>query len=194
MELVGTSEIAALAGVSRSAVTNWVSRDSSFPQPVAVLACGQIWEKTAIDRWLTENGYSNSGKADALPELKIGGVYSHDFICTSFGGDAKSGTYLPQSQQTILCGCFTIEMNPEAPEWILIGNKNKVIKKAERLESQGGSIPVFLKLGTNQWEYQGQYELVTYSRAPEIFREKAREAQREDIVGALNFRRCKAAR
>ena len=128
----------------------------------------------------------------AIENLKIGQIYTHDFICKTFGGDAKSGTYLPQSQQTILCGCFTTTMNPDAPECVLVGNSPRIMAKAEKLAAQGGSIPVFLKLGTNQWEYKGRFELMLFSKNLPDFEAKAIAADRNDVAAALFFRRAEA--
>ena len=189
MELVGTSEIAALASASRSAVSNWVARDPSFPKPVADLACGQIWDKRDIDLWLEKNNHLWEPEMSAINNLQVGQIYTHDFICKAFGGDTKSGSYLPQSQQTILCGCFTTSMNPEAPECVLVGNGPRILGKAEKLAAQGGSIPVFLKLETNQWEYKGQYELLSFSKNSSDFEAKAVAADRNDVAAALFFRR-----
>jgi hypothetical protein len=188
MELVGTSEIAALASASRSAVSNWVSRDPSFPKPLADLACGQIWDKKEIEVWLAKNHLIRENGMSAIENLQIGQIYTHDFICKTFGGDAKSGTYLPQSQQTILCGCFTTMMNPDAPECVLVGNGPRIMAKAEKLAAQGGAIPVFLKLDTNQWEYKGRYELMLFSKNLPDFEAKAIVADRNDVAAALFFR------
>jgi len=189
MELVGISEIAELASTTRSAVSNWVVRDPSFPTPLASLACGQIWDKDDVEGWLVKNSHLTEGKMNTTENLQVGHLYTHDYICQAFGGDAKSGTYLPQKQQTILCGCFTKTMNPGAPECILVGRGPKIIAKAEKLAVQGGVIPVFLKIDTNQWQYEGKYELVKFSKNPEDFESKAIAADRSDVVGALFFRR-----
>lgn len=52
MDLVGISEIAALAGVSRQAVSNWRSRSKNFPAPIAELSSGPVWHKEEIEEWL----------------------------------------------------------------------------------------------------------------------------------------------
>lgn len=189
MELVGISEIASLASTSRSAVSNWVARDPSFPKPLADLACGQIWNKTDIELWLKKNLHLQASSMDPKASLKVGQSYTHDFVCKTFGGDAKGGSYLPQSRHGILCGCFTTTLNPEAPDTILVGNGPKIIGKAEKLASQGGSIPVFLKKGTNQWVYQGVFELVSYSKDPKDYEEKAARADRNDVAAVLKFRK-----
>ena len=188
VELVGTSEIAILASASRSAVSNWVARDPSFPKPVADLACGQIWEKNEIEAWLEKNNHLRESDMSAKQNLQVGQIYTHDFICKTFGGDAKGGTYLPQSRQTILCGCFTTVLNPEAPECVLVGDGPRILSKAEKLAAQGGSIPVFLKTGTNQWIYKGEFEVTGFSKNSADFEAKAVAADRNDVAAALFFR------
>lgn len=51
-ELIGVFEIAELAGVTRQAVTNWRARSRDFPQPVAELHSGPVFQRSAIRRWL----------------------------------------------------------------------------------------------------------------------------------------------
>ena len=189
MELVGISEIAELAEVSRSAVSNWISRDPSFPQPIADLACGQIWQKADIERWLEQNKHLGRSAKKMDNGLIQGKVYTHDFICQMFGGDAKGGSYLVQTREGIVCGCFTGTMNPEAPECILIGNGPRIMAKAERMAQQGGSIPVFMKQGVNQWEYKGPYEFVRFSRDAADFETRAVLADRNDVAAALFFKK-----
>lgn len=191
MNLVGVSEIAALASVSRSAVSNWISRNPSFPKSVADLACGQIWNKEDIENWLRQNNLLTEDKMSERANMQIGAIYTHDFICKTFGGDAKGGTYLPENQQKILCGCFTKKMNPRAPECVLVGSAPRILGKAEKLANQSGPIPVFLKLETNQWEYKGQYELESFSKNPSDFEAIMNEATERDdeAVAALFFRK-----
>ena len=51
-DLVGIREIAVWAEVSPSAVANWRTRYSDFPQPVAQFAAGPIFSKGAVRKWL----------------------------------------------------------------------------------------------------------------------------------------------
>jgi len=50
--LVGLSEVAGLAGVSRQAVTNWRIRYEDFPKPIQVLQSGPVWQKETIEAWV----------------------------------------------------------------------------------------------------------------------------------------------
>jgi len=52
LELVGLSEVAEMAGVSRQAVVNWRARFSDFPSPTAELASGPVWIREDIEKWL----------------------------------------------------------------------------------------------------------------------------------------------
>lgn len=50
MELMGTSEIATLLGVSKQRVTALAARPD-FPAPVATLAMGKVWRSADIIEW-----------------------------------------------------------------------------------------------------------------------------------------------
>jgi len=74
MDLVGLSEVAEMAGVSRQAVVNWRARFSDFPAPSAELASGPVWVKEDIEKWLkiregnmesVITGVTGSGKPEA---------------------------------------------------------------------------------------------------------------------------------
>lgn len=54
-ELVGINEIAAMAGVSSQAVTNWRFRSPDFPLPLSELAAGPVFRKPQIRAWLKRN-------------------------------------------------------------------------------------------------------------------------------------------
>ena len=51
-DLIGISEIAKIAGVSRQAVANWRKRSSDFPSPIAELASGPIFRRSHVRVWL----------------------------------------------------------------------------------------------------------------------------------------------
>lgn len=51
-DLVGINEIAAMAKVSKQAVTNWRTRFSDFPAPVVELAAGPVFKTTQVRSWL----------------------------------------------------------------------------------------------------------------------------------------------
>ena len=54
MHLAGTTEIAKSLGVTRQAVVNWRSRNPEFPEPLARLASGPVYDELTIMQWLSE--------------------------------------------------------------------------------------------------------------------------------------------
>jgi len=53
-DLLGISEIAELASVTRQAVTNWRKRFDDFPKPLQILQSGPVWKKELIEEWLKQ--------------------------------------------------------------------------------------------------------------------------------------------
>lgn len=49
--LAGSRELAEHFGVSGGAIMNWVTRYSDFPEPVAVLYMGRIWNLDDVIAW-----------------------------------------------------------------------------------------------------------------------------------------------
>lgn len=57
VRLVGVREISKLLGVSRQRADQ-LTRTKRFPDPVADLASGRIWERVSVVRWAREAGRS----------------------------------------------------------------------------------------------------------------------------------------
>lgn len=53
-DLVGVHEIAEMLKVTRQRVDRIASTDSSFPDPVAVLAAGRIWRREEVEVWINQ--------------------------------------------------------------------------------------------------------------------------------------------
>lgn len=71
-KLVGISEIAEIAGVTKQAVANWRQRFDHFPKPVQTLQAGSVWDAEVIADWLkAKDGYQT--KVISFINLK-GGV------------------------------------------------------------------------------------------------------------------------
>jgi hypothetical protein len=66
--LVGIPEIAAIAGVQRTAVSNWRKRNPDFPTPVVETPSGLLFDLRAVERWLIENG-KIAGRVPIAPIL-----------------------------------------------------------------------------------------------------------------------------
>jgi hypothetical protein len=55
--LVGPSDIADIAGVSRSAVSNWRKRAEDFPDPVPGTSAKPLFSREAVNEWLMKRGH-----------------------------------------------------------------------------------------------------------------------------------------
>lgn len=62
MDVVGVPEIAQILGVSRQRVYQLIDTYEDFPAPVATLAVGRIWSRTAVEEWNQLHGERPSGK------------------------------------------------------------------------------------------------------------------------------------
>ena len=120
--------------------------------------------------------------------FEIGKPYTRQQIHQVLGGDQSS--YLPQRHKKIVCGCFNLERNPQAPEIILIENKTKVIEKAQLLLSQNEAIPVFVKRLSSNWVYQGYYHLQNYSQNQEEIAQMQALSFRDNIIAVLHLQKA----
>jgi len=185
---MGLYEIAQAAGVTPQAVSNWVVRKPDFPEPLAQLASGAVWDGRVIRAWLKQQQLigSEPARRREIQQFDVGSEYSFNAIAEAFGGQAFG--YLPQVGSRIVCGRFTLEMNPRAPYEVLVGDPPGVLRKAEMLAAQGGVIPVFIKAATNRWRYHGPMEVAGFDTNPRVARAKGKDANREDVIGVLSFR------
>jgi predicted DNA-binding transcriptional regulator AlpA len=55
LDLMGTTEIAEMLGVSRQRADQ-LSHSERFPEPVAVIAAGRIWLRSDVERWAAATG------------------------------------------------------------------------------------------------------------------------------------------
>jgi len=53
--LMGVAEVAELLGVSRQRVTQ-LAKTEAFPEPIAHLAAGPVWQAEDVERWAREAG------------------------------------------------------------------------------------------------------------------------------------------
>ncbi|HVA05479.1 MAG TPA: hypothetical protein VNG12_01940 [Acidimicrobiales bacterium] len=60
-DLVGAAEIASLFGVSRQRVDQ-LTRAEGFPEPVAELASGRIWNRDEVIAWAEATGRTIVGE------------------------------------------------------------------------------------------------------------------------------------
>jgi predicted DNA-binding transcriptional regulator AlpA len=61
-DLVGVAEIAQMLDVSRQRVDRIIKSAADFPPPLAELSAGRIWEKAAVEEWLSKNPRRGPGR------------------------------------------------------------------------------------------------------------------------------------
>lgn len=115
--------------------------------------------------------------------FEIGKPYTRDQIHDCLGGDKSS--YLPQRHKKIVCGCFNLATNPQAPEIVLVEAKTRVVAKAKLLLTQNQAIPVFVKRLSSNWVYQGYFRVQKYSEDEREITEMKRLSLRDNIIAAL---------
>lgn len=101
------------------------------------------------------------------------------------GADGSPPYYLLHCGDDVVAGCFTFELNPEAPAVVLAGNGQEVMRWADKFCKQKGDIPVFVRSGKEEWLYCGRYLLERPSTNPEEIRTHSALAKRTDVYKLL---------
>lgn len=96
----------------------------------------------------------------------IGNFYDYNETVAWFGGGNQS--YLPLKKGRVLGGRFKFKMNSAAPDVVVVGNKDSVVKKTDIFSTGGYSIPVFTKKGKKKWKYMGMYKFKDRSDDPAV--------------------------
>ena len=80
---------------------------------------------------------------------------------------------------------ITKKKNPKAPSIITVSKGPFIVKNAELLANTKTPVPVYLKLGTNQWLYKGKYKVFNYSLDKADIEEYHGSREIEEIHGIL---------
>jgi hypothetical protein len=98
------------------------------------------------------------------------------------GGDS----YIRTKDGEVKGLAITIKKNPKAPNIITVSNKGpRIIKNAELLANTKIAVPVYLKLGTNQWLFKGKYKVSNYSLDEADIKKHHGSRQIDEIHGIL---------
>ena len=132
---------------------------------------------------MVAGGSKGGGKASITwedsPVFNVGQGYSRAEISEVLGGSEVE--YLPTVDDRVVCGCFTLDHNPEAPDIILVGTGPVIEREATLFCKQDHPVPVFIKRRPNEWEYVGHYKFERCSTDPADF-----AAHHEGAVTPLN--------
>ena len=116
----------------------------------------------------------------------VGWDYTRDEIRAEVGGG--KGDALPHQNGRVVAGCFRRDLNPDAPDVILVGTGPNAQHWAEQFSRQVEPVPVFLKVGTDRWCHVGRYRVAERSREPDVVEEHAGMAGRRDVSQVLFLR------
>lgn len=121
---------------------------------------------------------------------KLGEFYSREEISRMFGGN--SWTYLPRNRGDVVSGCFRPDLNPKAPDEVLVGHGRLRVSSAKRLVEQGTPIPVFIQRASKRWEFIGYYRGKRYSDSASEVTPRARAANLDgQVAGVLYLEKAK---
>jgi Domain of unknown function (DUF6697) len=99
--------------------------------------------------------------------FKVGSEYTRDQIHEHLGGSKQS--YLPMVAGHVVAACLTPRLNPRAPHVVLCGRGLVIAAAGAALAKQTEPLPVFIKRGTNRWEYQGRFTVIgAYASGPQF--------------------------
>jgi hypothetical protein len=85
-----------------------------------------------------------------------GKLYTYDQVMGGLEGGRRQ-FYLPYRGRRVFGALLDPNLNPEAPEKILVGNRRDVPQAAILFWRQQTPVPTFVKKATNQWEFKGEY-------------------------------------
>ena len=111
--------------------------------------------------------------------------YTWSEIMDETGADGSPPYYLPHRDGAVVAGCFTLELNPEAPLVVLAGKGPKLSELADIFCAQTGSIPVCVKSGMGEWLCCGDFKLARSSTDLAEIASHTPEARRPDIYKLL---------
>ncbi len=114
---------------------------------------------------------------------KPGLSYTREKINEMLGGGVQA--FLPMKNARVTCGCFKLDVNPHAPEEVLVGTGPQREASARTAVLQQTPFPVFLKREVGEWEYVGFYRATRYlDQAHHLLADEER-TKRDGIAGIL---------
>ncbi|WP_111638939.1 DUF3883 domain-containing protein [Marinomonas shanghaiensis] len=97
------------------------------------------------------------------------------------GGDS----YIRTKNNVVKGLAITTELNPEAPEVIVVGNGVRIKENARLFLEQQEYVPVYLKQAVNAWKLLGKYKADKYSQDPKIIERHRQHRPAEKVDGIL---------
>ena len=116
-----------------------------------------------------------------------GNKYTRSEIHSVLGGSVQS--YLPTKSGRVVCGAFTLNLNPDAPRIVLPGTGPRIKQSARLFAKQQSAIPIFIKRQVNAWEYVGFYKVERIVEDRNIIEEHEQRSGRMNEISMVLFLR-----
>jgi hypothetical protein len=126
-----------------------------------------------------------TGKPTNVVSLIKGHRYTWSEIVEKTGADGTPPYYLLHRGGAVVAGCFTLELNPEAPLVVLAGQGPQISEMADIFCAQTGLIPVCVKSGLGEWLCCGDVKLVRSSTDLAEIASHGALARRSDVYKLL---------
>ncbi|SEM35824.1 protein of unknown function [Syntrophus gentianae] len=97
------------------------------------------------------------------------------------GGDS----YIRTKNGKVKGLALRLDLNPEAPEIIIVGVGPRIVRNAHLLANEKRPVPAYVKRATNQWEYMGLYHATSYRCDEETINRFRHKRSRNDVDGIL---------
>lgn len=118
-------------------------------------------------------------------DLREGEVYRYSELMHALEGGSEQ-FYLPFKGQQVFAALLTPEMNPDAPDVVLVGSKPRVATAGAIFSRQQTPVPTFIKKATNKWIHMGMYK-VSEVIGQSLMATLAKKAGRPDVAFALRL-------
>ncbi len=115
--------------------------------------------------------------------MKIGQIYTRDEVSEMVG--AGGDDYILTKAGKVRAITLNPEMNPKAPDIVIVGKGPQVQKRAQLLSKSKESFPTFIKRRPNQWEYVGKYRAVEFKSDKQTIEIYRAHRKADSIYGIL---------
>ena len=126
-------------------------------------------------------------------EVKMKFEKGKSYTRHDISGKVRGGTQdcLPHFNNEVVAVCIRQDLNPSAPKIMLVGKGRDKIKYSDILCGQTNSVPIFLKRGVNDWQFQGYFKTAKHTKDPNDIIEHGRTSGRKDIYIVIHFEEAK---
>lgn len=87
-----------------------------------------------------------------------------------------------------------LDLNPRAPEVIIVGNGPNIVRRAELLLGTQAKVPAFIKRQSGEWEYRGDYRAIAYRTDRDATRTYRDSRPSKSVAGILFLEKAEARR